>query len=304
MRILMPVDRSEFSKSAVAFVAARAAWLGGQNHVELVNAQYPVSVRVARTVGKEMVRSYHEAEAAKALKPAAATLRRAGLDTGARHVVGQISNELAGIATSDPADLIVMGSHGETGLKHLLFGSVTHMIAASCTKPLFILRDGPAIKRESLKVAIALDGSAYGLATVQFIAQHREFFGPAPVISLLHVVPDLTRIVVPGWIDREVSTGIKPEQAEAMYAAGFDAVFKPAHDILARAGLKGTEVRLTGTQAGEVIGRHASKSRVDVLAMGSLGFGAGSHGGMGSVATRAAAHCRTALLLVRHKQPR
>ena len=45
---------------------------------------------------------------------------------------------------------------------------------------------------------------------------------------------------------------------------------------------------------------HATKSRLDLLALGSLGFGA-AHTIMGSVATRVASRCRTALLLVREK---
>jgi hypothetical protein len=78
MRILMPVDGSEFSKAAVSFVASRATLLKNPTEVELINVQYPVSLRVSRAAGKELVQWYHEAEAAKALKSAAAALKRAG----------------------------------------------------------------------------------------------------------------------------------------------------------------------------------------------------------------------------------
>ena len=47
MRILMPVDASEYSKAAVAFVASRDTLLQQPTDVELVNLQYPVSLRVA-----------------------------------------------------------------------------------------------------------------------------------------------------------------------------------------------------------------------------------------------------------------
>ena len=49
------------------------------------------------------------------------------------------------------------------------------------------------------------------------------------------------------------------------------------------------------------IAAQATKSRLDLLALGSLGFGASRQAPMGSVATRVAAQCRTALLLVREK---
>jgi len=174
-----------------------------------------------------------------------------------------------------------MGSHGDTGLKKLLLGSVASAVAVSCTKPLLILRGAQIPKRDSLKVGIALDGSPYGLAVARFVARNRDLFGASPSVSLIHVVPDLTKIVVPGWIEREVSTGIKPEQVEAMQNAAFENVFKPAHELLARAGITAAEVRLVGQVPGDAIAMHVTKSRLDLLAMGSLGFGAARHHGLG-----------------------
>ena len=77
MRILMPIDGSSFSKAAVAIVASRATLIKSQPDVELLNVQYPVPLRAARALGKEMVLSYHESEANRVLKPALATLKRA-----------------------------------------------------------------------------------------------------------------------------------------------------------------------------------------------------------------------------------
>ncbi|WP_137918502.1 universal stress protein [Hydrogenophaga sp. 2FB] len=301
MRILMPVDSSEYSKAAVAFVATRTTLLENPTEVELLNIQYPVPSRAARALGREMVQSYHESEAAKALKTSAAALKRAGANAAGRYVVGTVAHELASIVANDRADLIVMGSHGDTGLKKLLLGSVASAVAVSCTKPLLILRGAQIPKRDSLKVGIALDGSPYGLAVARFVARNRDLFGASPSVSLIHVVPDLTKIVVPGWIEREVSTGIKPEQVEAMQNAAFENVFKPAHELLARAGITAAEVRLVGQVPGDAIAMHVTKSRLDLLAMGSLGFGAARQALMGSVATRVASRCRTALLLVREK---
>jgi nucleotide-binding universal stress UspA family protein len=51
----------------------------------------------------------------------------------------------------------------------------------------------------------------------------------------------------------------------------------------------------------DAIVEQAKKSKLDLLAMGSIGFGASRHTPMGSVATRVASRCRTALLLVREK---
>lgn len=299
MRILMPVDSSDFSKAAVQFVASRETLLRSPTDVELLNIQIPVSLRVARALGKEIVQSHYEAESAKALEPAAIELKRAGANPAARYIVGTVTHELASMVANDRADLIVMGSHGETGLKKLLLGSVASTVAVSCTKPLLILRGAPMPKRDSLNIGIALDGSPSGTAVARFVAEHSELFGASPSVSLIHVVPNLTRIVVPGWIEREVPTGIKPEQAEAMQKAAFDNVFQPVHALLAGAGIKAAEVRLVAEVPGEAIAAHALKAGLDLLAMGSLGYGASYHGSLGSVATRVAECCPIALLLVR-----
>lgn len=89
---------------------------------------------------------------------------------------------------------------------------------------------------------------------------------------------------------QRVATGIKPGQVSAMQKAAFENVFKPAQDLLTR-----------GHTPGDLIAEQASKSKLDVLVMGSFGFGVTRHTIMGSVATRVATRCRTALLLVREK---
>ena len=72
MKILMPIDGSTFSKAALSFVASRSTLIKNQPDVELLNVQYPVSARVTRSVGKELVQFHHESEAAKVIKPALA----------------------------------------------------------------------------------------------------------------------------------------------------------------------------------------------------------------------------------------
>jgi nucleotide-binding universal stress UspA family protein len=302
MHILMPVDGSAYSEAAVAFVTSRKTLLKHPTEVELVNVQYPAPSRAARALGKDVVASWHETEAAKALKPAEKALRRAGADATARYAVGTVANELASIVAADRADLIVMGSHGHTGLKSLLLGSVASTVAVSCTTPLLVMRGAPVPRRDSLRLGIAVDGSPLDLAVARFVALHHDLFGASPSVSLIHVVPDLAKIAVPGWSEREVPTGIRPAQVEAMHKAAFENVFGPVHEVLATAGISASEVRLVGQAPGDAIAAEATCGRLDLLAMGSVGFGAARHGPMGSVATRVAGQCRTALLLVRAAQ--
>lgn len=299
MRILMPIDGSACSKAAVDFVASRATLLKKPTHVELFNVQHPIPMRVTRALGKEIVKAHHDREASEILKRPEAKLRRVGATASSRYRVGTIDHDLIEAVRKDPADVIVLGSHGDTGLTHFIFGSVADKIAAACTKPLLILRSEHPPKQESLKAGIALDGSKYGVAAARFVAKHAALLGEKPSVSLIHVAPELETLTVHGWIDRQVKTGILPEHATAMHQAAFEAVFAPVKAILKDAGISAKDVRLVGSDPGQEIATYASKNKLDLLVMGSLGFGTNRFSPVGSVANRVASRVRTPLLLIR-----
>lgn len=301
MRILMPIDGSIYSKAALTFIASRADLIESQPDVELLNVQYPVPSRAARYAGRELVRSYHEAEAKKVIQPAVTMLRRAGLLVHTKSVVGSPGAEVGRIAAEDAADLIVMGSHGHTGFKNLLFGSVTQAVMASCNTPLLVLRGEAVPKKGPLEIGIALDGSRYGLAAVRFVVKNLVLFGPAPAITLIHVVPDLLNLRVPGFFEDTPVPGFKPEQVAEMQRAAFERAFAPARKLLKSSALQVTEANLTGNNPGDVIAAYATKKKLDILAMGSHGKGAFVSTVLGSVAARVAAKCRNALLFIQQK---
>lgn len=300
MRILIPVDGSRFTKSAINFIASRATLIGQQPRVDLLNVQYPVSVRVGRAAGKELVESYQESEAKKVLKPCVATLQRAGLTAGARYVVSSPGSAISKMATDSAAELIVMGSHGHTGLKSALFGSVTHTVLASCNTPLLVLRDELAPKQDSLRIGIALDGSKYGTAAARFVVKHRALFGRTPSVTLMHVVPDLLNLVLPGFfVGKRPAPGLVPEQIEAMQLAAFEQAMAAPTKRLDAAGLQVKQVRLIGNNPGDQIAAYVNKNKLDILVMGSHGYSALRSITLGSVSTRVAARCRHPLLLIR-----
>jgi nucleotide-binding universal stress UspA family protein len=299
MRILMPVDGSQCSDRAVDFVASRISSLRETPEIAMITVQHPVPMRAAQAVGREIVEAHHAAEAARLFDPRLHTLRSAGAQVSARYEVGAIGQLLMQAVQNEPADLLVMSTHGETGLAHLLFGSVTETVAASCRKPLLILREDTPTDSRSLNVGLALDGSGQGLAAARFLAAHADLLGPSTTIALIHVAPELSKVTVHGWRDHEVATGIPADQVAVMHEAAFKAAFEPAHAILREAGLNTTEVRLVGNDPGALIAAHAKAQPLDLLAMGSAGFGTHRFSRMGSVAMRAAARSGAALLIVR-----
>lgn len=296
MKILVPVDGSACSNAALAFVASRTSLIGERPVVQILNVQMPLPPRAVSAVGREIVSSYYATRARPVLKPAEATLRRAGYLPVVRHAIGSPSGAIAVAASK--ADLVVMGSHGHSALKGLIFGSVTNGVLAGCRTPLLVVRQAPAPARDSLRVGIALDGSAFGLAALRYVVEHRALLGANPILYLIHAVPDLFSLVIPGVGDAPVPLFAR-EKVLAAQATQTEQVFAPAQALLSRAGLQADTVQLSGNNAGDAISHFASRRRLNLLVMGSHGRGLLKSAVLGSVATRVAARCATPLLLVR-----
>ena len=57
--------------------------------------------------------------------------------------LGKSYTEIIEFAKSENVDLIVIGSHGHTGVEHLLFGSTAEKVIRKSTCPVLIVRPQP-----------------------------------------------------------------------------------------------------------------------------------------------------------------
>ena len=140
MKILLPVDGSAFCEAALRFVAGRPFAPGRMPEVELLNVQPPLPPRGGRAVDPDFATAWYEAESHKVLQPAIDLLQAAGIRPAWFHRTGYPGLVIAQWAEERGCELIVMGSHGRTALKNLLFGSVTQTVLASTVVPLLVLR--------------------------------------------------------------------------------------------------------------------------------------------------------------------
>ena len=174
MRILVPVDGSENSMHAVEFIASRTTLLGSNPEIEVLNVQLPLPARACRLVGQDSLTRYYEDEAAKVFEPVRAELNKVGFQAGEAFLVGEASDSIAAEAEKFGADLIVMGSRGQTALRGLFFGSVSNGVLAKSKCPVLMLRDKAAPQSDALKVGIAVDGSKYGRAAVRYLPRRQR----------------------------------------------------------------------------------------------------------------------------------
>ena len=138
MKIMIGVDDSPHSRAAVEWVR-RMAW-PKESRALVVSAVRPVVAAYAEAytgtspyvdpMNEDLVRFHQEIAAGTERE-----LQAAGLETEAKIVHGDPRTALVEVARGERADLLVVGSHGRTGMAKLLMGSVAaHVVAhAPCT---------------------------------------------------------------------------------------------------------------------------------------------------------------------------
>lgn len=104
----------------------------------------------------------------------------AGVNVETKVVVGAASVTIEDIASEEYIDLIVMCSHGDTGFKRWVLGSVAQQVSRTCQVPVLVLQqDGvtpesaypdPLRPLRSIIALVALDGSQFAEAAITPIA--------------------------------------------------------------------------------------------------------------------------------------
>jgi nucleotide-binding universal stress UspA family protein len=296
MKILLPYDGSAHARRAVQFVAARTPLAGSEPKVWLLNVQPPRLVELPTAASRKRLNELYARRAESVLRPARAILKRAGVDVRGTHLVGVPGLRIARVARSKNVDLIVMGSHGRSAAAGMLMGSVASTVLVHCDNPVLLLRDGELPQAESLRVGVAVDGSAFGEAAVRWLLAHIDLFSPRPKFELLHVVRELplqTGTLLANLADMSFTHERVRELRRKEYARAVRSTLP----LFERAGVPVKQVELTG-EAGEQLAAYARRN-LDVLVMGSHGQGLFKAAVLGSVATRVAARCATPLVLVR-----
>ncbi|MGE5175297.1 MAG: universal stress protein [Hyphomicrobiales bacterium] len=136
MKVLVGVDDSPFSEAAIEY-AKRAAWPQGTEFLVLSSSP-PIWVGPGEAVAvgpiaqlNQEQQDYHRSIAEKASK----SLTGSGLVAKAMTGLGDPRSAIVDAATRERVDLVIVGSHGRSGFKKLLLGSVaSHVVAhAPCS---------------------------------------------------------------------------------------------------------------------------------------------------------------------------
>jgi universal stress protein A len=147
--ILVPCDFSEHAEYAFTWAFGLAEKQGAK--LILMHA-VPLLSRVAypdalALVDLPKMEAELIADAEKRLREFAAAKGTSAVTIETRAVVGDPVWEICQMAEQEQVDLIVMGSHGRTGLAHVLLGSVAERVVRHAPCPVLVARLPQATKQ-------------------------------------------------------------------------------------------------------------------------------------------------------------
>ena len=137
--ILCPVDFDDNSMSALAHARRLAIDMGATVHLLHVLPILPMLADHGVNVGDDEAAEKQAQSQLKDLVRRRLTRTPAEIHT---HIafVSEVPKTILAFARDLKADLIVMATHGRTGVKHLFFGSVTEAVVRNAVCPVLTLR--------------------------------------------------------------------------------------------------------------------------------------------------------------------
>ena len=142
-RILVPTDFSEPSERSAAYAVELARRYEAEEvhciHVSAIPADLLATSNYYMTGPSEQYIEQIREESRKGLE---AFVRRnlAGVPVKTAFLEGRPFVEIVRYARANQIDLIIIATHGRTGLKHVLFGSVAEQIVRKAPCPVLVVK--------------------------------------------------------------------------------------------------------------------------------------------------------------------
>lgn len=142
-KILVPLDGSPLAEEVIPHVITLAKQRGVEQRIILINVSRPVTPKLSEEdkmlIGKDVFALKTTGEIY--LNKIAMKFEDAGLETEVDQLVGDPAEEIVRYAAACKPRLIVMSTHGRSGFKRFVFGSVTESVLHRLQKtPVFLVR--------------------------------------------------------------------------------------------------------------------------------------------------------------------
>ncbi|WP_372910926.1 universal stress protein [Salinigranum sp.] len=285
--VLVPTDGSESAERAARYGRVLTAAYGATVHLLSVVDERDFD-GVAGDEEPDAGRTAAEQTAHEAVDAAAALFDTDDVVT--RVTVGVPSEAILAYVSEADVDLVVMGTHGRTGVERFLIGSVAERVVRHATVPVLTVRHSdaapPAERVE--RILVPTDGSDASFQALPYAFDLAERFDA--VVEGLSIVDERTK-----------SSVYTVETALEEMVGGLETMAQTATDrVEARAHAADVEVTTTVVDGipSRSICAHAEESGADLVVIASHGRTGLAHYLLGSVAERVVRNSTVPVLTV------
>ena len=299
-RLLVGIDFSPLSDAALA----HATRIAGRHRAEVVLAHAGTIIDPAETAlapesaalaEYQKILADHQADSRNRLARMARDLTAQGIRASELLLDGFPDSALVDGAEKVEADLVVLGTHGRTGLSRLLLGGVAERVVRLCRRHVLVTRAGEAAEHGYRRVLVATDFTPLGQRSFDAAMALVE---PGGVVEVLHAwhLPAFSGALVPGPVSdaalEPVRTSVEQgarEKLDAMIAAH-------------ASGQATVEVSIVNDPPARAITERAEAGGHDLVVVGGHGKRGLRRWILGSVAEATVRHAPCSVLVI-HEQP-
>lgn len=302
-RMLIPLDGSEIAKSVFPYAKELVARLGLE--VTLLYVRDPLEQE-----SLSVHQAYVDHMAEIVVNQAQETREKAdigkqdkSLKVEGKVVTGHPAEEILNCAAEKDIDLLLMATHGRSGIRRWSLGSVADKVLRSSALPVWLVRasDTEGVTDEEVhirKVVIPLDGSELAEYVLPYVKSLVKQWSAEPVNVVLLmvceplVIPPVPTVEIPVHWGNIVEEHLEySKKAAGEYLAKWAKRFKEA-------GVEVDSEVIEGLPADEII-NYASENHLSLIAMATHGRSGLSRWAYGSIADKVLSGAPSPVLLVR-----
>lgn len=286
-RILVPLDGSGLAERALAPALALAEAMLAK--VFFIRVAIPLSLNLDPKFYQCTI-ELRQDEAKRYLRSIQSRFSSSQADIETQVLVGRAARSIINFAQEMEIDLIVMSSHGRSGVNRWIYGSVADKVLhnAPCAK--VIIHPQVIIETYSIKrILVPLDGSSIAEQALEPALALAESVSAELIFLRVTSVPQITVQPLPGWPGLDAVMEAAEQEANA-YLQGMQAAMGDSP--------VSTSLRVTTGPAAEDIIDVADNQKVDLIVMCSHGRSGIERWVFGSVAEKVlrGANCVTLVI--------
>jgi len=268
--ILVPLDESLLAECALPHAATLARELGAQVTLLCVLEHRPVAGKIQPLDPLEW--QIIKAEAFAYLNEVRARFEEEGLSVDTALLEGEPAERIIHFARENDIDLLIMSSHGQSGLSSWSFGSIGQKAVMRAHVNLMVVRAHRCVPTslgglDYRRLLVPLDGSVRAESVLPVAKRLVRSRGGELLLTRVVVKPEMPRRVPPTAEEKGLVERLT--DANRREAAGY------LETLTSRLLAEGFEVRsrlLVGEQVDEVLHEVAEREQVDLVMLCAHGY--------------------------------